>query len=347
MAYHQFVPLEKTTLPTRNVYTVNPGWRLVLMQLGLKPADVLRRASLPADLFSREKATLTTAEYFRLWQGIEDDTKDPLTPLRIGANIPVEAFDPPIFAALCSTDLNQALQRIAHYKRLVCPMHLRVDITRRHTRLELEWLDATINPPAALVAAELVFFVQLVRTATRTPILPVAVVAPHPPEPADAYREFFGVPVRRGKRAAVSFRPDDAALPFLTANEGMWKFFEPELRRRLSEIERTGTVAERVHGALLELLPGGRASVDAVGHELGTTARTLQRKLQEEGRHFQSILNETREHLARHYLKTSTISGAEISFLLGFEDPNSFFRAFHAWTGETPEQVRVALQQHS
>lgn len=57
------------------------------------------------------------------------------------------------------------------------------------------------------------------------------------------------------------------------------------------------------------------------------------------------MLNETREHLAKHYLKTSGISGAEISFLLGFEDPNSFFRAFHAWTGETPEQARGALQR--
>jgi len=37
------------------------------------------------------------------------------------------------------------------------------------------------------------------------------------------------------------------------------------------------------------------------------------------------------------------MSGARISFLLGFEDPNSFFRALHRWTGSTPEQARRAL----
>jgi AraC-like DNA-binding protein len=37
------------------------------------------------------------------------------------------------------------------------------------------------------------------------------------------------------------------------------------------------------------------------------------------------------------------MSGAGISFLLAFEDTNSFFRAFHRWTGSTPEQARVAL----
>ena len=38
------------------------------------------------------------------------------------------------------------------------------------------------------------------------------------------------------------------------------------------------------------------------------------------------------------------MTGAEISVMLGYEDPNSFFRAFHAWTGETPEQARVVMQ---
>ena len=77
---------------------------------------------------------------------------------------------------------------------------------------------------------------------------------------------------------------------------------------------------------------------------LGTSTRTLQRRLNQEKKSFQGVLNETREDLARHYLKSSDMTGAEISFLLGFEDPNSFFRAFHTWTGETPEQARGALQ---
>lgn len=34
------------------------------------------------------------------------------------------------------------------------------------------------------------------------------------------------------------------------------------------------------------------------------------------------------------------MSGPEISFLLGYEDANSFARAFQAWTGTTPQTVR-------
>jgi AraC-like DNA-binding protein len=52
------------------------------------------------------------------------------------------------------------------------------------------------------------------------------------------------------------------------------------------------------------------------------------------------VLNETRQELAQHYLANSTISPAEISYLLGFQDGNSFIRAFKGWTGMTPGSYR-------
>ncbi|WP_354338449.1 AraC family transcriptional regulator [Pseudomonas kilonensis] len=52
----------------------------------------------------------------------------------------------------------------------------------------------------------------------------------------------------------------------------------------------------------------------------------------------------THESLARHYLGETTLSGAEIAFLLGFEDPNSFYRAFQDWTGQTLGLARRAIR---
>jgi AraC-like DNA-binding protein len=150
------------------------------------------------------------------------------------------------------------------------------------------------------------------------------------------------VAVSDGERNTVTFSAEDAARPFLTANEAMWEFFEPELRRRLSELETGSTMSERVRAVLLEMLPAGEASVEAVALRLMVSPRTLQRRLREEGTSYQAVLNETREALARHYLSSSSLPAAEISFLLGYEDPNSFYRAFHGWTGETPEGVRTA-----
>lgn len=325
-----------------NSFTLFPGWQILLKDLGIRPADVLRRAGLPDDLLTRSSVLLSTEKYFDFWRGLEREANDPLLPLRIGRAISFEIFDAPIFAAMCSPDLNTAVRRISRFKKLIGPMALHVDKEDTATTLELEWLDKTQEPPIFLAATELVFFVQLARLATREEIRPVAVTTPDPPKPAKAYAEYFGRQIESGPSHAVTFSAKDAARPFLTANAKLWDFFEPELRRRLSELDETATMSDRVHGALLELLPSGSASLQAVSKKLAVSTRTLQRRLSAEDRSFQLVLDTTREELARHYLASSTMSGAEVSFLLGFEDPNSFFRAFQSWTGETPEQVRAA-----
>ena len=101
-------------------------------------------------------------------------------------------------------------------------------------------------------------------------------------------------------------------------------------------------MTERVEAALLKMLPSGRTQMHQVARELGVGTRTLQRRLSEEQTSWLEVLNRTRERLARHYLRSSDMTPVEVSFLLGFEDPNSLFRAFKRWTGTTPEEWRAS-----
>ena len=325
-------------------FTISPAWRLVLVDLGIRPANVLRRAGLPGDLLTRSRMSLPTAAYFRLWEALAAEADDPELPIKIGRSIPVEGFDAPLFAALCSPDLLTAVRRLSHFKRLFGPMALHVEDNGEAVVVEIEWLDKTVRPPAALVAMELVFFVALARLGTRAEVHPMRLTTPSPPLPAESYAAYFGATVESGPGHAVTFSAEDARRPFLTANEAMWRFFEPELRRRLSELDERAAASDRVRAALLELLPSGRTSIGAVSKALGVSPRTLQRQLAAEGKSFQRVLDATRADLARHYLGKSTLSGAEISLLLGYEDPSSFSRAFHAWTGQTPESARSSLR---
>ena len=324
-------------------FPVEAGWPLILKDLGVRPADVLRRASLPDDLFSRSGESLDTEDYFRLWQAMADQVRDPKFAIRVAEMAVSDAVSPPLFAAHCSPNLVVAAKRLAHYKRLVAPMRMHVDEGADSMRIALEWLGQTVVPPPPLVAAELCFLVQLPRVATRERIVPLRLEAPLPPEPADEYQRFFGVVVQPGEACSATFSNKDAYRPFLTANDAMWEAFEPMLKRRLSELDGAATTTERVRAALLESLPSGSSSMEEVARRLGSSKRTLQRHLQNENTSYQAILNKTREDLARHYLASTSYTGAEISYLLGYDDPNSFFRAFHDWTGETTEHVRATL----
>lgn len=324
-----------------NAYALDMTWPALLKELGLRPANVLRRAALPDDLFARPSAQLEPAAYFRFWDAIEAEAGDARFVLRLAAALRGESFSPPLFAALCSPNLLTALERLSRYKALVAPMRLDVVEARDTVTARLTWLDASAPPPS-LVAAELLFSVCLARMGTHAPIQPVRVVAPRPPAPADAYAEFLGVAIEAGNEHAVTFARADAVAPFLSSNDAMWSIFEPALRQRLAELDVAATTSARVRATLLEGLPSGRVAMEDVAARLALSKRTLQRRLEEEGTSYQAVLRATREALALHYLERTELPSAEISFLLGFEEPNSFFRAFSEWTGRTPEMIRRA-----
>ena len=124
----------------------------------------------------------------------------------------------------------------------------------------------------------------------------------HHPRTGAGLHAVFGTVIRKGKTPSITFSAADAELPFLSANDAMWQVFEPDLRRRLTELDESSSIGERVRGLLLESLPSGQASMDAAAGRLATNKRRVQHRLGEEGVTFQSVVNATREELARHYL---------------------------------------------
>jgi AraC-like DNA-binding protein len=112
----------------------------------------------------------------------------------------------------------------------------------------------------------------------------------------------------------------------------------------LGTIRRPATaqakIADQVKWVLKRLLSGSRPDILIVAKELGMGARTLQRRITNEGASFRLLLNEARQELVRQYLSDPAIEINETAFLLGYEDPNSFYRAFRTWEGTTPAHWR-------
>ena len=124
----------------------------------------------------------------------------------------------------------------------------------------------------------------------------------------------------------------------------MWSILEPVLNQRLHDLQKHDLFSDRVRACLAEILASGQCSMADVAKRLAVSPRTLQRKLKSENSSFQQELSNLRAELANHYLVTTTYSSSEISFLLGYSDPSSFFRAFNIWTGKTPDLVREMSQ---
>jgi AraC-like DNA-binding protein len=328
-------------------FSVQPSWNVMATDLGIDPALVLKYASLPSDLLVRKDATLNPDDYFRLWHGLEQTMGTDTLPLKMGQLFSVEAFHPLVFASLCCENLNTALQRFSQFKQLYGPLTLLVEITDQQTCATIDCYGTNEPIPRSIGAVELIFLTRLARMGTRTHVLPIRVELSQLPDRREPYQEFFGVPLSQGSANRLTFSARDARRPFLTENAAMWDFFEADLKKKLSDLDRQASMQERIKSVLSEMLPAGYSSIEEAANRLGTSKRSLQRKLAEELSSYQEILTVTRRELAHTYLSRSSASLAEIAYLLGFQDSNSFLRAFRSWTGQTPREYRAHHLIHS
>ncbi len=328
-------------MPKTPSYNISSGWKLLCMDMGLSTSRVLKRAGLAGDLMARLPTRISHHEFNRLWQALADEAAPESVVLECARKLSIEAFSPPLFAMVCCPNIRHAAGRIARYKPLIGPINLGVETTADGGVMLIPRWPAGLEPNIHLGFMELLFWVALPRLTTRRHIIPTQVTAPELPAEPELYRQYIGVSVSKGARWSISFSKKDADRPFLTANESIWEFFEPSLRARLYDLDHTASTAERVSASLREMLPAGEDNIDAVAQRLSMSKRTLQRRLSKEQTSFQDVLQDTRRSLACHYLKESDLPSSEVAFLLGYSDPNSFYRAFKSWTGKTPEAMRT------
>ncbi|CAK2649586.1 AraC family transcriptional regulator [Vibrio crassostreae] len=326
-----------------NKFLVPPNWKVLFNDLGIDLQQALRYAELPLMLFSQSKVILSPPQYFQLWRGIEASAqaKEIDIALKLAEVMSIESFDVPIFAAICSPNLNAAVKRLQEYKPLIGPMELNIQQTEQYTQIDISCYGYEGTLPRTLNLVELVFFTQLARLATRKCVQPIEIILPELPSNLSPYQTYFGCSIHQGKQTSIAFSAEDARTPFLTDNQLMVSVFESALRQRLETITHIGTTSDAVYKVLLDLLPQGDSSIESVASFMALSKRTLQRKLATEGVSYQTVLQKVRQQLAEYYLNETELPLIEVSFLLGFQEPNSFIRAYSAWTGVSPGQVRI------
>jgi AraC-like DNA-binding protein len=130
------------------------------------------------------------------------------------------------------------------------------------------------------------------------------------------------------------------ALPMVNRNAQLLSVLLPGLELAVAKDDRGHTLVDDVRLALSETMCGARPAIANVAKSLGMSARTMQRRLAELGTTYQDVLDDVRQRAARRLLGSTDLGMGEIAFVLGFEEVNSFMRAFHAWQGTTPAKWR-------
>ena len=310
-------------------------------ELGVRASAVLRRASLPQGYASQPRVLLTTEELFALWRAVGEVCTNPAIGLLLGTETRTEKFHPVGLAALSSESFGAAIDQMARYKQLTCPEEIVQEKDDEEWSIQFRWLLADEIEPPLLIECAFAWLLSIGRHGTGTRLSPVRVELLQPRAHVKAIERHFGCPVVCGAvRNAIVFRAADAERPFVTRNAELLGMLAPQFEEELKRENADENFLERVRSAIQQKLTGQRPTIEDIADALHVSPRTLQRRLQDEGSSFQRVLEEARHQLARHYLNNSFLELNEAAYLLGYNDANSFVRAFRTWEGMPPARWR-------
>jgi AraC-like DNA-binding protein len=303
--------------------------------------QLLRSAGLSQELFHQPRVLLNTAEFFALWRAIGEVSTDPAIGIPLGTETKSEHFDLIALAALSTGSFGEAMRQTARYKMLSCPEEISIESDREEWSIQFRWLLANDVEPEVLTDLCFAWVLTIARYGTGTNLSPLRIEYARPRSYARTLERHFDCPVVFGaSHNAIVFRASDADRPFVTSNSELLAMLAPQLDEELKQHKGQETFPERVRATIQKKLVGRRPRMQDIARELCISSRTLQRRLQESGYSFQQALGEARHQLARHYLTNSVLELNEAAYLLGYEDANSFVRAFRTWEGIPPAHWR-------
>ncbi len=305
---------------------------------GVDVAGFLTEIGLSPDLMETPDARVRRSEQEAIWRHALAVTGDPLLPARVAKDFPPEAIGVMIYLAKVASDGIDAITRLRNLVGLMQDEStLALEFEPGVAVLQVRSLDGyqPILPGSEYNAALHVFIGRSLSSGTREPL---EIRIPHP-EPAHAgeYEAFLGVPVRYGAdHNGVVFPREEFNKPLPTADEGLSDLLERYARELLERIPTENSFVDRVCTVVRPRLPKGSPGIEEVADLLRMSARSVRRRLKEEGTTYRGTLDTLRCELAVHALEAGRESMDAIATDLGFSDTSAFYKAFRRWTGRSP-----------
>lgn len=258
-----------------------------------------------------------------------------------------ELYEPGVFTVLdylahSSSTLREAIERTCRYEGI----HQNGVHTSLHVQGELAMIrqDVLLPFPIPRQVAEnsLANMLMVGRKLTGKKLIPHEVWFRNAaPKDTRKLSEVFGTGLRFSKpHDALVFEREWLDLPLPHANPALSETLERHARELLGKLARGDSFSDRVRRQISASLPDGVFGVEEIAEALGTSSRTLQRRLREEGTSLKELLEELRVELSVRYLAEPSLGVEDVALMLGFSDSRAFRRAFKRWKGSSPTEHR-------
>ncbi len=305
-------------------------------------------------IISGEQTRISARRYQSLLESASTCLNEPCFGLNYGQQIDIAAFSLLGYLAMASATLKEASEAVNQYGGLVS------EIGRLDSEIITE-INSSTNPPLVkiywrprpgnencsgqVIDGVLAGWVNFGREfiGENTKIHSVHLTRRRASE--TSYRKFFDCPVVIGDKVNyICIEQTYFEKKLLKAEPLVHQIIQEKANQAVQEIENQKRLASDY---ISDILPGlifsGKTNIENIATLLNTSARSLQRKLEQENTNYRDLVDNARRALAIKLLRENEYPLSHISGIIGFNDQSSFTRAFKRWTKVTPKQYQASL----
>jgi AraC-like DNA-binding protein len=175
-------------------------------------------------------------------------------------------------------------------------------------------------------------------TGARTPRMERIEIPPHPESGVEHLKAWFGKAVQAKSNHAIGLHVSRSVADKTFARIGRDRM----MAKRQPDILplRTETFAGSAGIMLASMLEDGLPTVSGLAEAAGTSVRTLQRRLTDDGTSFSALLEHVRRQRATQRLSVGDVTVNSVAAELGYQRQSSLTRAMIRWTGAAPTSFR-------
>ena len=327
--------------------TIQTGYLRGLVDLvrsrGCDPRKVLEHHEIDLRTFEDPDQHIKCASAVNLLESCSSLLHDPLFGMRLAERQDPDVFGCATTLARAAPSLRLALQSLIDYVPVSASPECELEMVTGREIAELRWRTDTGLGDCEQVNYQGLFLIAKTlkslagphfrpRYATLT--FKIARNALQP------IQERLGCKVTGNAEAhAIAFPVEMLDRPIATSNKMLFSLLGGYLNQ-LRAASKSGFV-EQVESYVRRALAGGNCSVNGCAAKLGTSSRTLQKRLTRMDVKFSNIVQSERIKLAKHALLHGDCTLDEIALQLGYSEQTSFGRAFKRSTGMTPQAFRL------
>lgn len=318
------------------------------MRCGFPIGPVLRKIGITIQDSGGRGMTLSNRQAGQLIEACVERSRGEHFPFVFGECFEFEALpEVEIYLTTCAT-LRDAIRGYHWVSLLMSPaLNVVLQEVGDVTRLRAHFQRGRSQPQHAMYFTEswIASILKLIRTLLGEQQADRLLFRHAAPPYARMYRKHFGLPVMFNQgcdaielRTELLERPLHGALP--SAHRDALTMMERRVSRRVSL-----TMADRVTHTLLGDPTLFTKGLDACAAALGLHVRTLQRRLESEGKRFGQVQADARFQMAKNMLAHTALDLGTISERLDFSDRRAFTRAFSRWADMPPSSFRKQTAQ--